>query len=144
MKRSELKAEVVGEARKDLDELMSSFRTVKMRRSWPAGSPPAETWTVLLHASRNLSPGGQGIVHQRKKIEPVFTLSLVEKLLCRVRSSGTAPLAWHHSSGAPLHKSNKAGPKGKRVVHVLPSVGKQFFKVLMRTKRGHVVTTCAR
>ena len=44
-------------------------------------------------------------------------------------------LAWHRSSGAPLHKSNKAGPKGKRVVHVLPSVGKQFFKVLLRTKR---------
>ena len=47
----------------------------------------------------------------------------------------TAPLAWHHSSGAPLQKSNKAGPKGKRVVHVLPSVGKQFFKVLLMTKR---------
>ena len=59
----------------------------------------------------------------------------MEKLLCRVRSSGTAPLAWHHSSGAPLHNSNKAGPKGKRVVHVLPSAGKQFFKVLLRTKR---------
>ena len=96
---------------------------------------PAEIWTMLLHASRNLSPGGQGIGYQRKNIEPVFTLSLVKKLLCRVRSSGTAPLAWHHSSGALLHKSNKAGPKGKIVVHVLPSVGKQFFKVLLRTKR---------
>ena len=90
---------------------------------------------MLLHASRNFSPGGQGIGYQWKKIEPVFTLSLMEKLLCRVRSSGTAPLGWHHSSGAPLHKSNKAGPKGKRVVHVLPSVGKQFFEVLLRTKR---------
>ena len=99
---------------------------------------------MLLHASRILSPGGLGIGNQRKKTEPVFALSLMEKLLCRVRSSGTAPLAWHHSSGAPLHKSNKAGPKGKIVVHVLPSVGKQFFKVLLRTKRGHVVTTCAR
>ena len=61
--------------------------------------------------------------------------SLVERLLCRVRSSGAAPLAWQHSSAAPLHKSNKAGPKGKRVVHALPSVGKQFFKVLLMTKR---------
>ena len=133
MKRSEIKAEVVGEARKDMEELMSSFRTVKKRRACPAGSPPAEIWTMLLHAS--LSQGGQGIGYQRKKIESVFTLSLAEKLLCRVRSSGTAPLAWHHSSGAPLHKSNKAGPKGKRVVHVLPSFCKQFFKVLLRTKR---------
>ena len=114
---------------------MSSFRTVKKRRACPAGSPPAEIWTMLLHASRNLSPGGQGIGYQRKKIELVFTMSLVEKLLCRVRLSGTAPLAWHHGSGAPLHKSNKAGPKGKIVVHVLPSVDKQFFKVLLRTKR---------
>ena len=128
MKRSELKAEVVGEARKDMEELMSSFRTVKKRRACPAGSPPAEIWTVLLHASWNLSPGGQGIGYQRKQIEPLF-------LLCRVRSSGTAPLAWHHSSGAPLHESNKVGPEGKRVVHVLSSVGKQFFKVLLRTKR---------
>ena len=63
------------------------------------------------------------------------TLCLLERLLCRVRSSGAAPLAWHHSSGAPLHKSNKAGPKGKRVVHVLPSIGKQFFKVLLGTRR---------
>ena len=47
---------------------------------------------------------------------------------------GTVPLAWHHSSGAPLHKSNKPGPKGRRVVHVLPSTGKQFFKALMRRK----------
>ena len=29
MKRSELKAEVGGEARRDMEELMSSFRTVK-------------------------------------------------------------------------------------------------------------------
>ena len=90
---------------------------------------------MLLHASRNLSPAGLGIGYQRKRIEPVRTLSLLERLLCRVRSSGAAPLAWHHSSGAPLHKSNKAGPKGKRVVHVLPSIGKQFFKVLLRTRR---------
>ena len=114
---------------------MSSFRTVKKRRACPAGSPPAEIWTMLFHASRNLSPGGLGIGYQTKKIEPVFTLSLVERLLCRIRSSGTASLAWHHSSGAPLHESNKAAPKGKRVVHVLLSVGKQFFKVLLRTKR---------
>ena len=93
VKRSELKAEVVGEARKDMEELMSSFRTVKKRRACPAGSPPAEIWAVLLHASRNLSPRGQGFGYQRKKIEPVFTLSLVQKLPCRVRSSGTAPLA---------------------------------------------------
>ena len=135
MKRSEIKAEVVGEARKDMEELMSSFRTVKKRRACPAGSPPAEIWTMLLHASRNLSPGRQGNGYQRKKIEPVFTLSLMEKLLCRVRSSGTAPLAWHHSSGAPLQEQ-QCGPKGKRVVHVLPSVGKQFFKVLLRME-GH-------
>ena len=49
-----------------------------------------------------------------------------------------APLARHHSSGAPLHKSNKAGPKGKRVVHVLPSIGKQFFKVLAEDEKGRV------
>ena len=127
LKRSDVKAEVVGEARKDVEELVSSFRTDKKRRSCRAGSPPAEIWTMLLHGSRNLSPAGQGIGYQRKKVEPVYTLSLMEKLVCRVRSSGTAPLAWHHSSGAPLHKSNKAGPKGKSVVHVLPSVGKQFF-----------------
>ena len=107
----------------------------KKRRACPAGTPPAELWTMLLHASRNLSPAGLGIRYQRKRIEPVRTLSLLERLLCRVRSSGTAPLAWHHSSGAPLHKSNKAGTKKKRVVHVLPSMAKQFFKVLLRTRR---------
>ena len=134
-RRSELNARVSEEARWDLEELKSSCRTVKKRRACPAGTTPAELWTMLLHAPRNLSPAGLGIGYQRKRIEPVRTLSLLERLLCRVRSSGAAPLAWHHSSGAPLHKSNKAGQKGKRVVHVLPSMGKQFFKVLLRTRR---------
>ena len=70
VKRSEIKAEVVGEARKDREELMGSFRAVKKRRACPAGSRPAEIWTMLFHAYRNLSPGGQGIGYQRKKIEP--------------------------------------------------------------------------
>ena len=73
--------------------------------------------------------------YQTKKVEPTGILALVDRLLCRVRSSGIAPLAWHHSSGAPLHRSNKPGLKGRRVVHVLPSMGKQFFKVLMRSKK---------
>ena len=47
---------------------------------------------------------------------------------------GVAPLVWHHSSEAPLHKNSKAGPKGRRVVNVLLSMGKQFFKVLLHTK----------
>ena len=134
VRQSELNARVSEEARWDLEELKSSYRTAKKRRACPAGTPPAELWTMFLHASRNMSPAGLGIGYQRKRIEPVRTLSLLERLLCRVRSSGAAPLAWHHSSGAPLHKSNKAGPEGKRVVHVLPSIGKQFFKVLLRTR----------
>ena len=51
MKRSELKAEVVGEARKDLEELVSSFRTVKKRRACPAGSPPADLDDAPSHLS---------------------------------------------------------------------------------------------
>ena len=129
--RSELNLGAIVEARQDMKELRSSYRTVKKRRACPAGTPPAELWTMLLHSSRNLSPAGLGIGYQKKRIYPVRALSLLERLLCRVRSSGTAPLAWHHNSGAPLHKSNKAGPKGKRVV----PLGKQFFKVLLRTKR---------
>ena len=42
LKRSEIKAEVVGEARMDMEQLVSSFRTVKKRRACLAGSPPAE------------------------------------------------------------------------------------------------------
>ena len=90
---------------------------------------------MLLHASLNLSPGGQGLATRGRTLSRCLPVSLVERLLCRVRSSGTAPLAWHHSSSAPLHKSNEAGPKGKIVVHVLPSVGKQFFEAPLRTKR---------
>ena len=67
-------------------------------------------------------------------IRPTCILALVERLLCRVRSLGTVPLAWHHSSGDPLHTSNMPGPKERRLVHVLPSMGKQFFKALMRRK----------
>ena len=91
VRRSELNARVSEDARRDLEELKSSYRTVKKRRACPAGTPPAELWTMLFHASRNLSPAGLGIGHQRKRNEPVRTLSLLERLLCRVRSSGAAP-----------------------------------------------------
>ena len=125
MKRSELNAEVLGEASRDMEELVSSFRTVKKRRACPAGSPPAELWTMLLHASRNLSPG-------RKKIEPVFTLSLVEMLMCRFRSSGTAPLAWHRCVRATRRAQGKES--GARVV----------LQSSIEDEEGHVVATCAR
>ena len=120
---------------------MSSFRKVEKRRVCSAASSPAEIWTMLFHASRKLSPGGQGIGY-RKKIEPVFTLSLVEKLLCRVRSSGTAPLAWHHSSGAPLHESNKAGPS-EREWCTCYFCGQAVLQSSIEDEEGHVVTTCA-
>ena len=115
MKRSEIKAEVVGEVRKDREELMSSFRTVKKRRACPAGSPPAEIWTMLLHTAQNLSPGGQGIGYQMKKIEPVFRgplerhhwLGITALALLCIRATRRAPserewctcyLLWANSS----------------------------------------------
>ena len=64
--RSELDARATVEVRRDIEELKSSNRTVKKRRACPAGTPPAELWTMLLHASRNLSPAGLGIGYQRK------------------------------------------------------------------------------
>ena len=54
VRRSELNARVSEDARWDLEELKSSYRTVKKRRACPAGTPPAELWTMFLHASRNL------------------------------------------------------------------------------------------
>ena len=133
-KQSMLRVGTVTKARRDVKDLERSYFTVKKRRAFPEGTPPAELWTMPLHASRNLSPAGQGVGYQTKKVEPTGLLAPVERLLCRVRSSGTAPLAWHHSSGVNLHKSNKPGPKGRRVVHVLPSMGKQFLNVPMRRK----------
>ena len=92
VRRSELNAKVSEDARWDLEELKSSYRSAKKRRACPAGTPLAELWTMLLHASRNLSPAGLGTGYQRKRIEPVRTLSL-----CRVRSSGRS------LSGKPRH-----------------------------------------
>ena len=68
VRRSELNARVSEDARWDLEELKSSYRTVKKRRACPAGTPPAELWTMLLHASRNLSPAGLGIGYQKKEL----------------------------------------------------------------------------
>ena len=132
-RRLELNARVSDDARRDLKELKNSYRTVKKRRACPAGTPPAELWTMLLHASRNLSPAGLGIGYQRKRIEPVRTLSLLERLLCRVRSAcaarGTTALELHFT------RATRLAQREKRVVHVLPSIGKQFFKVLLGTRR---------
>ena len=147
VRRSELNARVSEDARWDLDELKSSHRTVKKRRACPAGTPPAELWTMLLHASRNLSPAGLGIGYQRKRIEPVRTLSLLERLLCRVRSSGAAPLAWHHSSGAPLHKSNKAAPRERESFMCCLQLESNFSKSCWERegtggRRPHPLTGC--
>ena len=56
---SELNARVSEDARWDLEELKSSYRHCREgEEHCPAGTPPAELWTMLLHASRNLSPAG--------------------------------------------------------------------------------------
>ena len=74
----------------------------------------------------------------RGKIEPVFTLSLMEKLLCRVRFSGTAPLAWHHSSGAPLQKSKQGGPQGKESGARVTFCGQTVLQSSTEDEEGHV------
>ena len=136
VRRSELNARVSEDSRWDLDELKSSYRTCRKEKS------PAQPERLLQNSGQCFSMPpvtchlrGWGLGTREKRIEPVRTLSLLERLLCRVRSSGAAPLAWHHSSGAPLHKSNKAGPQGKesRFMCCL-SIGKQFFKVLLDEK----------
>ena len=63
VRRPELNARVSEDARWDLEELKSSHRTVKKRRACPA----AELWTMLPHASRNLSLAGLGDWAPEKK-----------------------------------------------------------------------------
>ena len=87
-----LRVGAVTQARRDMKDLERSYLTVKKRRACPEGIPPAEIWAMLIHASRNLSPAGQGFGYQTKKVEPTGILALVERLLCRVRSLGTVRL----------------------------------------------------
>ena len=107
-RRSELNARVSDDARRYLKELKNSYRTVKKRRACPAGTPPAELWTMLLHASRNLSPAGLGIGYQRKRIEPVRTyrcwrdFCAESVLLALHRWRGTTALELHFTRATRL------------------------------------------
>ena len=69
-KQSLLSAGAVVEARSDMKYLERSYLTVKRRRACAEGTHPAELWTMLLHASRILSPARQGVGYQMKIVEP--------------------------------------------------------------------------
>ena len=136
VRRSELNARVSEDARRDLEELKNSYRTVKKRRACPAGTPPAELWTMLLHASRNLSPAGLGIGYQRKRIEPVRTLSLLERLLCRVRSSCAAPLCVAPLLWSSTSQEQQGWPQGKESRSCVAFNWKAIFQSLAGDERG--------
>eukprot|EP00959_Pyramimonas_sp_CCMP1952_P060856 1271163-Pyramimonas_sp.AAC.1 len=59
-----------------------------------------------------------------------FLETLLDGML-KIRITDLAPLYWNVSRGCALYKSAQPGPKGKRVVHVLPVVGKSFFAELL-------------
>ena len=128
------------EARWDLEELKSSYRAVKKEKSLPQLERLLQnSGQCFSHASRDpVTCGAWGSGTREKELSQCPPCLCWKDLLCRVRSSGAAPLAWRHSSGAPLHKSNKAGPKGKRVVHVLPSMGKAILQSPAVDEKGRV------
>ena len=137
-RRSELNARVSDDARWDFKELKSSYRTVKKEKSLPSWNAPAELWTMLLHASRNLSPAGLGIGYQRKRIEPVRTLSLLEKT--SVQSSffwrcavGVAPQLWSSTSQEQQGRS-----KGKESRSCVAFNWKAIFQSLAGDEKGRV------
>eukprot|EP00959_Pyramimonas_sp_CCMP1952_P123599 2583944-Pyramimonas_sp.AAC.1 len=57
--------------------------------------------------------------------------------LHKMRTHDAVPKYWNCSLGAPLHKSHKRGPMGKRVVHILPVPGKAFFARKFVYEPGH-------
>ena len=126
-KQSMLRVGAVTEARRE-----RSYLTVKKRRACPEGTP--------LRSCGRCSSVSQGICcfwakgsdtrRRRSSLRASWPLKNCSCVVCDRRELRLL----RHSSGGPLHQSKKPGPKGRRVVHVLPSMGKQFFQVLVRRK----------
>ena len=113
--RSGLNVGATVEARQGMEELRCSYCTVKKRRACPAGTPPAELWTMLLHASRNLSPAGLGIGYQRKKsirCAPCLCWN-VSFVVCALR----APHHWHGTTAPELlcTRATRLAPRGREL-----------------------------
>ena len=129
VRRSELNARVSEDARWDLEELKSSYRTVKKRRACPAGTPPAELWTMLLHASRNLSPAGLGI-----GAHPIFAgkTSVPSSFFWRC-AVGVAPQLWSSTS-----QEQQGRPQGKESRSCVAFNGKAILQSPAGDEKGRV------
>ena len=121
------------------EELKSSYRTEKKREPAQPELHPAELWTMLLHASRNLSPAEPSrIGYQQKKKWPTsaheylcWRDSCADFVLLNAAPSGrgTTALELHFT------RATRQARKGKRVVHVLAlhRLESNFSKSCVRT-----------
>ena len=103
------------DARRDLEELKSSYRTVKKEKSLPSRK-------MLLHASRNLSPASaHPIFAGETPVQSSFFLR------CAV---GVAPQLWSSTS-----QEQQGRPQGKESRSCVAFNWKAIFKVLLGTRR---------
>eukprot|EP00959_Pyramimonas_sp_CCMP1952_P274897 5746576-Pyramimonas_sp.AAC.1 len=74
----------------------------------------------MLHPDAGLEGLRAGLGAQRAPVEPTLFFEVLLDAFMKGRITDMAPLYWSISRGCALHKSAQPGPRGKRVVHVLP------------------------
>eukprot|EP00959_Pyramimonas_sp_CCMP1952_P403461 8454047-Pyramimonas_sp.AAC.1 len=123
--------ESVEAASQDLKDLRKYMVSAPKRKTVPEGTAPLELWHMALFPKWRV----QGKFGLGLDISPPDNRTfwfLLSVGLQKVRRHQLTPLYWHKSQAAALHKSHKAGPLGKRVVHILPAVGKGFYAKKIR------------
>eukprot|EP00974_Lingulodinium_polyedra_P012805 1240745-Lingulodinium_polyedra.AAC.1 len=115
-----------GYARQDMKDIRAYVKRAPKRKGVPPGTAPLELWHMCLFPKVRIRQRF-GLGAERSPPSTSMFFALLQVGLLEARLNQQTPLYWHKSAGASLKKSEKVGAEGRRVVHVLPAIGKAYY-----------------
>eukprot|EP00959_Pyramimonas_sp_CCMP1952_P443009 9274113-Pyramimonas_sp.AAC.1 len=105
------------------------MRRAGKRRAVPPETAPLELWDMILSPEHGIpeenAGAGLGYEEEVPDLQPLN--HLLHLGLSQIRRAQMTPLYWHRSREVGLPKSSDPGPRGRRLIHTLPSFGKAWF-----------------
>eukprot|EP00959_Pyramimonas_sp_CCMP1952_P330806 6927519-Pyramimonas_sp.AAC.1 len=82
---------------------------------------------MILSPEVGCNTRGQGLGFQDSLPDLKVCHHIIHQALVQIRRCDLAPLYWHRSRGVSLYKNDMSGPRGRRLIHALPSIGKAWY-----------------